>query len=66
MHDRRSSIGPRAKSGESADSPILPGGKTFETGHETWAVIPPEVVEYNNNEREASLWTERTLRKIRR
>ena len=41
-------------------------GKTFDTGHETWAVIPPEVVEYNNGEREASLWTERTLRKIRR
>lgn len=41
-------------------------GKTFATGHETWAVIPPEVVEYNNPDRKESLWTERTLRKIRR
>ena len=41
-------------------------GKTFATGHETWAVIPPEVVEYNNSEREPNLWSERTLRKIRR
>ncbi len=41
-------------------------GKTFETGHETWAVIPPEVVAYNDTKKKASLWTERTLRKIKR
>ncbi len=41
-------------------------GKTFETGHETWALIPPEVVEFNNDKRKASLWSEKTLRKIRR
>ena len=41
-------------------------GKTFATGHETWAVIPAEVVEYNNSERKPSLWSEKTLRKIRR
>ena len=41
-------------------------GKTFATDHETWAVIPPEVVEYNNPDRKPKLWTEKTLRKIRR
>lgn len=41
-------------------------GKTFETDHETWAVIPPEVVTYDDDSKEQSLWTERTLRKIKR
>ena len=41
-------------------------GKTFETGHETWAVIPPEVVTYDDKTKDADLWTEKTLRKIRR
>lgn len=41
-------------------------GKTFATGHETWAVIPPEVVTYNDDSKKESLWTEGTLRKIRR
>ncbi len=41
-------------------------GKTFATGHETWAVIPPEVVTYNDPKLKPSLWTEKTLRKIRR
>ncbi len=41
-------------------------GKTFATGHETWAVIPPEVVTYNDDSMKESLWTEKTLRKIRR
>lgn len=41
-------------------------GKTFATGHETWAVIPPEVVTYNDDSKEESLWSEKTLRKIRR
>ena len=41
-------------------------GKTFATGHETWAVIPPEVVSYNDDSKKESLWTEGTLRKIKR
>lgn len=41
-------------------------GKTFDTGHETWAVIPSEVVEYNNSERKKNYWTEKTLRKIKK
>ncbi|MCP5407084.1 MAG: outer membrane lipoprotein-sorting protein [Chromatiaceae bacterium] len=40
-------------------------GKTFATGHETWAVIPEEVVEFNQ-EWEKSMWSEQTLRKIKR
>ncbi len=40
-------------------------GKNFETGHESWAVIPKEVVKYNANFK-PSLWSERTLRKIKR
>ncbi len=40
-------------------------GKNFETGHESWAVIPPEVIKYNANFK-PSLWSERTLRKIKR
>ncbi len=41
-------------------------GKTFATDHETWAVIPPEVVTYNDDSKKQSLWTEKTLRKIKR
>lgn len=41
-------------------------GKTFATDHQTWAVIPPEVVTYNDDSKKQSLWTEKTLRKIRR
>ncbi len=40
-------------------------GKNFITGHESWAVIPPEVIKYNANFK-PSLWSERTLRKIKR
>ncbi len=40
-------------------------GKNFETGHESWAVIPPEVIKYNADFK-PSLWSERTLRKIKR
>jgi hypothetical protein len=41
-------------------------GKTFATDHETWAVIPPEVVTFNDTSKDEDLWSERTLRKIRR
>jgi hypothetical protein len=41
-------------------------GKTFATNHETWAVIPEEVVTYNDASKKEDLWSERTLRKIRR
>lgn len=41
-------------------------GKTFATDHETWAVIPPDVVTYNDSSKDQKLWTERTLRKIKR
>lgn len=41
-------------------------GKTFATDHETWAVIPPEVVTYDDTSKKQKLWTEKTLRKIRR
>jgi len=40
-------------------------GKNFETGHESWAVIPPEVIKYNADFK-PSLWSEKTLRKIKR
>lgn len=40
-------------------------GKNFETGHETWAVIPQKVVRANHDFDE-SLWTEKTLRRIKR
>ena len=40
-------------------------GKTFETGHETWAVIPAEVI-FHNRDLSSGLWTEKTLRKIKR
>lgn len=41
-------------------------GKTFATDHETWAVIPPEVVTFNDASKDESMWSETTLRKIRR
>ncbi len=40
-------------------------GKTLATGHETWAVIPDEVVVHNTGKGEG-FWSERTLRKIKR
>ncbi len=40
-------------------------GKDFRTGHESWAVIPKEVIKYNADFK-PSLWSERTLRKIKR
>lgn len=40
-------------------------GKTLDTEHETWAVIPQSVVVANGNE-PADLWTEKTLRRIKR
>ena len=41
-------------------------GKTFATDHETWAVIPKVVTVTNDSKKKQSLWTEKTLRKIRR
>jgi len=41
-------------------------GKTLDSGHETWAVIPQEVVKYNTTDKPSGYWSERTLRKIRR
>ena len=40
-------------------------GKTLATEHETWAVIPQNVV-VANGDFKAELWTEKTLRKIKR
>jgi hypothetical protein len=40
-------------------------GKDQATGNETWAVIPESVVRYNED-LESSLWTEKTLRRIKR
>ena len=40
-------------------------GKDLRTGHESWAIIPKESIVYNANFK-PSLWTERTLRKIKR
>ncbi|MEW8508173.1 MAG: outer membrane lipoprotein-sorting protein [Candidatus Thiodiazotropha sp.] len=40
-------------------------GKTFASGHETWAVIPKEIVQYNQ-EWASDFWSEKTLRKIKR
>ena len=37
----------------------------FRDRHESWAVIPPEVIKYNANFK-PSLWSEKTLRKIKR
>jgi hypothetical protein len=40
-------------------------GKNLATEHETWAVIPEKVVRFNHDFKEG-LWTEKTLRKIKR
>ncbi|MCU7904870.1 MAG: outer membrane lipoprotein-sorting protein [Candidatus Thiodiazotropha sp. (ex Epidulcina cf. delphinae)] len=40
-------------------------GKTFESGHETWAVIPQGIVQYNQGW-QSDYWSEKTLRKIKR
>jgi len=40
-------------------------GKTLDTGHETWAVIPDEV-SFSNSDLKRSFWSEATLRKIKR
>jgi hypothetical protein len=40
-------------------------GKTLDTNHETWAVIPENVIRING-EYDEDLWSERTLRKIKR
>ena len=40
-------------------------GKTLATEHETWAVIPDEVV-VANGDFDADMWTESTLRRIKR
>lgn len=40
-------------------------GKVYATQHETWAVIPQGVVEFNQ-ERDPRMWTERKLRRIKR
>ena len=40
-------------------------GKTLASGHETWAVIPAEVVEFDQDWKD-SMWSEKTLRKIKR
>ena len=40
-------------------------GKNFLTGHETWAVIPDKVVRANHDFK-PELWSEKTLRKIKR
>jgi hypothetical protein len=40
-------------------------GKTFATGHETWAVIPDDVI-FVNRDMDPEMWTEKTLRKLKR
>ncbi|MEJ2610092.1 MAG: outer membrane lipoprotein-sorting protein [Candidatus Thiodiazotropha sp.] len=40
-------------------------GKTFESGHETWAVIPKEIIQFNQDW-DSDYWSEKTLRKIKR
>lgn len=40
-------------------------GTTFDTGHETWAYIPPSVVEINPGH-DQDMWSEKTLTKIKR
>jgi len=40
-------------------------GTTLATGHETWAVIPPEVNRVNAKYKK-DWWSEKTLRKIKR
>jgi hypothetical protein len=41
-------------------------GKNLQNGHESWAVIPPEVVKFDDATLSPDLWTEQTLSKIRR
>lgn len=41
-------------------------GQDLESGLESWAVIPPEVVKIDDDSLKSRLWTEQTLRKIRR
>jgi hypothetical protein len=41
-------------------------GKTLATNHETFTNIPPEVTTFNDSTMKPSLWSEKTLRKIRR
>ncbi len=42
-------------------------GKTLATGHETWAVIPQDAVQYDDGvKKKAGFWSERSLRKIKR
>ncbi len=40
-------------------------GKTLDTNHETWAVIPESVIRINGDY-DKDLWSERTLRRIKR
>ncbi len=40
-------------------------GKSFDSGHETWAVIPRDIVQFNQPW-DADFWSESTLRKIKR
>ncbi len=40
-------------------------GKDLANGHESWAVIPKNVVTFDDPNLEESLWTEKTLSKIR-
>jgi hypothetical protein len=40
-------------------------GKTLDTGHETWAVIPEDVIRINGDFDE-DLWSEKTLRRLKR
>ncbi|MDM8547171.1 outer membrane lipoprotein-sorting protein [Candidatus Venteria ishoeyi] len=41
-------------------------GKNLQTGHESWAVIPSTIVEFDSSRFKSSLWSEKTLRKIKR
>ena len=42
-------------------------GKNLETGHETWAVIPKEIVIFGDQVKKSdSFWSEKSLRKIKR
>ena len=41
-------------------------GRNEDTGHETWAVIPKSVVRTNDASLEADLWTESTLRRLKK
>lgn len=41
-------------------------GRDLGTGHETWAVIPQSVVKANDRKLKEDLWSEKTLRRIRR